>query len=297
MWAAAACAALVCSGCSFDRPAEHRAAPPASASPHVSRHRAGSDLPPLLTMPPPASVQAPVPPRLTPSARAFVAGVNGFCRGYYVDQRRAEERYPRPSGFHRENVLLMREDHRLLRRLERLQPPPALSAVFDQFVANERRLGAGRTEEASQDPTVRAEGTTEITGDIVLRHGYAMRLGTRECDGVLPPDQWVEAVRATQRFDLASDAHRACVGLVDPGFLPSRYSTSRDELAACVGEFRGHRAEDPTPRNIRVTDVSGVEDLSATVHFREVPDCGCGNLVVVLYRNQGRWLVRDANVE
>jgi hypothetical protein len=47
-------------------------------------------------------------------------------------------------------------------------------------------------------------------------------------------------------------------------------------------------------RNIRVTALSGVEHLSATVTFSYVPACGCRGLVARLYYEHGRWLVRDA---
>jgi hypothetical protein len=238
-----------------------------------------------------------MPPGLTGSGRSFVAGIDGFCRAYYLSQRAVDEQYPQPAAVHRQDVLLMILDHKLFGRLGRLQPPPSLSAAFGRFVANEQRLGQALTREASLDPTMRAEGFNEAEAAIVLRHGYGGRLGARECDGLLPPDQWVQVVRAAQRFDLASGVHQDCVDLVDPAFLPSRYPAAKNQLAACARDFRGHRAGDPRPHNIRVTDVTGVERLSATVHFREVPECGCGNLVIRLYYRQGRWLVRDAYTE
>jgi hypothetical protein len=228
-----------------------------------------------------------------------VAGIDSFCHAYYLRQRTTVERYPypTPADYHRADVQLMTDDHELLARLERLQPPPALSGPFAQFLANEQRLGQARTREARLDPSVRSEGLSQVDAAITARHADALPLGARGCDGVLPPKQWVQAVRAAQRFDLSSRVHQVCVDLVDPSFLPSRYPRAGNRLAACAREFRRHRAGDPKPRNIVVSDVSGVENISATVHFQEVPDCGCGNLVIRIFHRHGQWLVSETDAE
>ena len=87
--------------------------------------------------------------------------------------------------------------------------------------------------------------------------------------------------------------HRACFTLVSPEFTKTQFS-SPDPDATCLQHFAArYSGLYPLPTGILVSSVSGVEHLSATVHFTEVPDCGCGDLAARLYFERGRWLIRS----
>jgi hypothetical protein len=271
----------------------HRSAPTPVPTPVPSHRAAAAErLPPLLAPPYPPTVPARAPSRLTPAGRTFLDGVNGFCRSFYLEQRAADEQYPNDShGF---SVLQESEDRSLVVRLQHLQPPPALADTFAQFVANEQRVVQARVKETSTDSTVRSEGDDEYNGAVVSRHAYAHQLGAAECDGLLPAAQWRAAARAAQRFTLTRDPRQECRTLVTPAFLTGQWPSARSPLAACARQLEVRWNATPQLRNIRVSDLTGVEQVSATVTFAMVPDCGCGDLVVRLYFEHGHWLVRDA---
>jgi hypothetical protein len=230
----------------------------------------------------------------TAGERALISTVNGFCRTWYADQRAASERYPGESQQHQFAVLVEAHESAQTQSLGQVKPPPSMASVFDQFVANERRMVQARVKEASTDPTTITEGDDEYNTAAVLRHGYARQIGAGACDGVLPRAQAVAAERAAQRFDLTTDPRQGCRTLVTSQFVSLEWGHTADPLRTCLKEFHVHRLGSlPVPHNIRVQSVTGVEGLTATVTWTEIPDCGCGTFTGRLYFEHGRWLVHD----
>jgi len=225
---------------------------------------------------------------------AFIKGLNGFCRAFYEDQKRVDERYPTLAvrgRYDRAQAAGARRDDRMLTGLH---PLPAMSHSFSRFVANEKALYRARVAAITAD----ADGRTAVADDafnraIDRRHSMAGAYGAHECDGLLPLPQRRAAVAALRRYELNRDPHRACFTLVSPEFTKTQFP-SPDPDATCLQHFNAqYSGLYPLPTGIRVSSVSGVENLSATVHFTEVPDCGCGDLASRLYFDHGRWLIRD----
>lgn len=282
---------LVCSGCSITV-GKHSAAPLPSASPTHHQVRTTS-LPRLLPPRFPPTVLATPPPGLTAAGRSFVGAVNGFCRDFYVEQRAADLRhFDDPHAF---AVAQEREDRALVERLTGVHPPDRFAQSFAGFLANEQRLVEARVKETSLDPAVSAEGDDEYNGAVVLRHSYAHQLGAAQCDGLLPPAEWRSAARAAQRFTLATRVHEECDVLVTRQYLGGPARGPGSSYAACARALRLRHRDNPGLRNIRVSTVTGVEGLSSTVTFREVPECGCGDISLRMYFEHGRWLVNSVN--
>ena len=286
-------AALLCAGCgSLTTRDTTRHARPAGPAP--AHHRQVSRLPRLLDSPPPASLQASPPAGLSAPGREFVAGVDGYCRSWYFVQKRGNVRYPNSVAQSLGTELpLIRT---LTARLPGLHPPPSMAAAFQAFISNENavlRAVAQAESDARQDTS--GPGSDMVASALERRHQLARPLGASECDGLLPPSQWRAAVRAVQRFDLTTDPHQFCVSLVTPQFVITEWADTGDAMGSCLKEFHVHRLGSlPVPHNIRVDSVTGVDGLSATVSYHEVPECGCGKLTARLFDEHGRWLVSDA---
>lgn len=257
-------------------------------------HHGDSRLPPLVDSPPLASVQASPPAGLTAAGRSFVAKVDGYCRSWYLEQKQGNVRYPSSAAQALEIELpLIRA---LTSRLPALHPPSSMAHAFHTFVSNENAL-IGAVEQAEVDARqgTSGPGSDMVSSGLDRRHHLAHRLGAAECDGLLPPSQWLAAVRAVQRFDLTTDPHEFCVTLVTPQFVPTEWGDTGNAMGSCLREFHIHRLGTlPVPHNIRVLSVTGVDGVSATVTYREVPECGCGQLTARLFDEDGRWLVSDA---
>ena len=222
--------------------------------------------------------------------------MNGFCHTFYVGQKAVDERYPAITVRPQYDAAQQADVRRVDVLLDRLHPPPALALAYAQFVVNEHAVYEARVHIAAVS---RAGGDISATGAefdaaIGRRHQLAQALGARECDGLLPRAQWRAAARAVQRFVLTDHPHQACVALVTQEYAPAGWPDGRRPLAACARALRIQRGETPLLRNIQVSSVTGVESLTATVNFTEVPECGCGQLEVRLYFEHGRWLARAA---
>lgn len=183
--------------------------------------------------------------------------------------------------------------NRLLPRLTTLTPPPAQAQVFAQLVVNERALASDYARGVTTSPTNAGQDPGQFMVEDQQRWGYGSQLGAAECNGSLPRTQWEAVARATQGFDLTSNPHEACRTLVTDQFVQTMWGYSRDPMAACRQELQARRSTGtPAPQNILVTNVFGVGGVQASVHFEEVPNCGCiANLTANLYLLHGRWLV------
>jgi hypothetical protein len=288
-------ASVLIAGCSVsDGVFVSKTQPPPTVQ--VTPSSRGSRLPRLLSSPLAQPRQASPLTGLTPAGRRFVDGVNTFCRSFYEEQKAVDDRFPTIAQRPRYDAAQEASVRRVDAQLGRLHPPPELASAYSQFVANERAVYRARADAAAVS---RSGGDSSTVGgefDVAMsrRHELADQLGARQCDGVLPPAQWRAAARAVQRFVLTADPHQGCVTLVTPQYIPTRWPSASDPMAACLTAFSITKHETPLLRNIYVSALSGVEHLSATVDFTEVPECGCGQLVARLYFENGRWLVRAA---
>jgi len=230
---------------------------------------------------------------------AFTTGLDDFCRAYYEGQRTTDERYPTTQFAPQYDAAMQAQTRRADAMLARLHPPAAMAPTFARFVKNERVLYRSLVAATARA----AKGGDAVAGPafgnaVDRRHELAGSLGARECDGLLPRAQRRAVVAALKHWDVTRDWHQACVDLVTKEYAHTRWMESVDPTAACRQAFAvRHSGAFPVPEGISVSSVSGVEDLSATVHFTEVPDCGCGNLIGRLYFEGRRWLVRNAYAE
>jgi hypothetical protein len=224
----------------------------------------------------------------------FVAGLNDYCRAWYVMQKAANDRYPTSAEDHVRSLLLRSGTQRLLRRLHDLPAPASSRAQLKGFARNEGDLVQAFSDESSEASFTMSAGDNLYNEVLADRHGYAAVLGAKECDGLLPHAQARAAAAATRRWDVTPSAHENCVSLVTSTFSVSTWGATADPLETCLQEFQSRRDSALGPqRAIRVQSVTGVENLQATVTFTQVPDCGCGSLVAKLYFERGRWLLNE----
>jgi hypothetical protein len=240
-----------------------------------------------------AEAQPPAHP--TPQESAFLSGVNGFCRHWYVDQRSADQQFPRTSQQRQYAALEESQDRRLTMQLSSLTPSQSQAQAFGGFVANEQLMVQARAEQASPDPGVQQEGEDYYNHALDTRHGYARELGAVMCDGALPRAQARAVERVAQEFDLTRKPREACGSLVTGSFLATEWGGQGALMTRCRENLQNHLASGPH-HNIRVTAVTGSDDISANVAFTEVPDCGCGTVTLRMYFLNGRWLVNSASV-
>ncbi|MGC4109587.1 MAG: hypothetical protein QM747_04005 [Nocardioides sp.] len=284
---------LACTACSVSFTAGTTPAAPQTSTSQTSTSpakQAQRRLPRLLAAPP-STEQAAVPAHPTVAQKAMISGLNAYCRRWYVAQRAASIKFPDADQQWRFARLQLPRDQVLLSHLKALRPTPAAARVLHAWIGAEEFILSATKMETSQDSMTSEQGADEVLEGIDARHEDAGYLGARECDGQLPHQQAVAAERATQRFALARTVDQACRATVTPSFLRTEWGgQSRSPLEMCRRNLRIHR-RDGIPRNIRVTSVTGVENLTATVTFNEVPECGCDGIVARLFREHGRWLV------
>lgn len=288
---------VACTGCSVTVSAKQTAPPtPVPDVAKVKTPATGARLPHLHQSPPAAYDPASPASDLTSAGRSFVAGVDGFCRSWYVAQKAAVHRYPLASQTRQFDRVEQLASERLDPLLEQLRPPASLAFAFTQFEANEHQIAQARADGASADPARHARGDDAFDQALVFRHGYARQLGAAQCDGLLPRAQWVAAARAAQRFDVTDDVQEACRALVTRDFLSTEWGHQPgDPMVHCRQNLQRHLQEGQ-PHNIRVIQVTGTEDLSAQVTFSEVPECGCGAITVHMFFERGRWLVASVSM-
>ncbi|NYG05572.1 hypothetical protein BJ986_000059 [Phycicoccus badiiscoriae] len=233
----------------------------------------------------------------------FRDGLMTYCLRTYQLQRAADERYPGGSsaslsGF---SGLVLQSMDQWQPRLEVLRPPADLAGVFEEFLVNVEDIRAGREAEAAA--TSPAE--LQVAGDRVQmayteRYRLAKLMHADTCDGELPTMEKAAVAAATKAFDLTTDATKACRTLVTPQFVATQWADQARPMSACTADASRRRAHpEKVATGIKVTTITGVESLTATVHFTEVGGCCAGQRTVArlyFYRDKG-WKIRSMSYE
>lgn len=224
------------------------------------------------------------------SVPAFERAMSAYCTDYYVASRAAEENYLGSDPQSQIEFALANAENarRTERQLVKLTPPDELATVFHQFVDNAKRISEDRRSMLRATRATGGEGPAGSDLDeavVTERWALATQLHASGCDGKLPPEQEAAAVAAAREWATTTDPVTACRNLVSPWIL--------EDQATCV-RIRTMENTPPyaLPDDIKVTSVTGVEELTATVKYLKVGGCACTpDGYVRLFFVDGAWLV------
>jgi hypothetical protein len=226
--------------------------------------------------------------------QAFTRGLAHYCTSYYTLESRTEEEHPPmdPAS----DLLYARSMARGAaiseRLLSTLRPPPDLADTFAQFVQMTHELTTDRMSMARE---IAAYGTDGPAGDdfdetVVARRPLAARLDAPICDGSLSRAEADAAVDAVRLVETSPDSARVCSELVTPAFLQYTWAGLADPVQGCIGSRQLLVAA--FPDDIDVSEVTGADGITATVHYVLVGGCECpGNYVARLHMVDGTWKV------
>lgn len=246
----------------------------------------------------------------TAARKRFANGLATYCTRFYADQRSADETYPAED---RASVLAFDKsiDKMWLRDgkiLDKLHPPTELAETFSEFVANERvvylkhlAVSAAHlaVSAAPHAPGDSAGAGADFNAANEKRHPLGNALHAARCDGHLPPQERTAAIALTKTFEMSTDPDQQCVALVTPEFVRTQWADQPDPMAACVANSASRRRDTKhVTTDIKVSEVTGVDGLTATVHFFDVCGCAVPPLRVArLYSLDGSWKVRWTDYE
>jgi len=245
--------------------------------------------------PSPTAVSSSAPEDLT----AFLAAVDGYCLDFNTHRREAEETHPIET--HADEAPTARAVADAGRRdgkaLRHLVAPPELTEDFADFMEATQEIERGDAAFAAamrrDDPGGVAQASAVQSEALARRRSGNLGSATRHCDGRLPEAQEARAVAATEAFILTLDPEQHCGSMVTSDFLKAQWLDFPDPAAECAADVV-HRRDHPSARasGIAVSDVTGVENLAATVHFSE-EGCPCAGIPVVarLWFVDGEWKI------
>ena len=250
-----------------------------------------------------AAPQPPVDPDSSAGRKAFAQGLASYCTQFYVDQRTADEQYPGGDpaslvGFAQTTLEATPGEEEILAALA---PPHDLARTFGKFMASARAVHKARS--AAVKVTSAAEydaANSALQAAIRSRYPLAKTLGAARCDGQLTAKERADVVAVTRSFTLTADSSKGCDTMVTTEYVANQWLDQADPMAACIAD-RTKRQRNPRiiAKDITVTEVTGVDGIQATVHFKEVGGCCAGQATVArLYHfPNGTWKVREMSYE
>ena len=174
--------------------------------------------------------------------------------------------------------------------LRELEPPADLKARYDRYVAaNEDLLAAYRAqvkayETKGERAFAEAGAKTSAQGDEV--RAIVEKLPFDDCALRLPEDDAKAATAAVEQFATTADPKTSCDvagGLVTEQMIDSLGGSER-----CIKDQKG--IADELPSRIKVTEVTGMDDILATVEFEDVGGRYDGDPSVAnVYYIDGSW--------
>ncbi|MCW2757317.1 MAG: hypothetical protein JWO46_1063 [Nocardioidaceae bacterium] len=228
-------------------------------------------------------------PAATASPVNFQAGLDDYCTRVYADQLKADQEHPNDqTAFAWDTANAWNDDQAMLADLT---PPSDLAGPYASFVKASRTI-ADLREKLTSNPPAHTYEDYGLSDALAARRPFAKRLGASRCDGELPTAQRNAAVATLSEMTTTTDPRKLCQELVTPEFVPTTFSTSSDPVAACVATARARAADHPGP--VRVKEVTGVDEMTATVTYDQEITCGCDvGVVARLYYFDGSWKVRS----
>jgi hypothetical protein len=229
------------------------------------------------------------------SVPAFERVMASYCTDYYTSQRDNQEQNHGPNQQSRIDFARTSsaDARRTERQLVNLEPPVELATAFDQFLDITHRISEDR---ATMLASIRAVGRDGWAGDdvedaLMERRELATRLHAPLCDGKLPAAQEEGAVAVARAWATTSDPAEACQGLVTPGYLSSPEAEASCEHSRTMANTPPYQL----PDDIEVVEVTGVEELTATVSYLKVGGCYCTlDGTLRLFFLDGQWRVNQS---
>lgn len=245
--------------------------------------------------PSPTPVSSSSPEELT----AFLEDVDKYCLAFNTHRREAEETHPVETHADEapKAAAVAAAGRRDGKALRHLVAPPELEDDFAAFMeaTEDIERGDGEIAGAMRRDDLGSVGQASAAQAEALERRRSGSLGSaiRHCDGRLPQRQEATAVAATEAFMLTLDPDQHCGTMVTSDFVKAQWLDFPDPAAECEAAV-ARRRDDPGSRasGIAVSDVTGVENLAATVHFSP-QGCSCAGQATVarLWFVDGEWKI------
>jgi hypothetical protein len=229
-----------------------------------------------------------------PSADDFVAEADEICTEQVRGFQEVEDKLGSSTSLEEEAKLqkqLLPLRDKSLSELEEVEAPEDAAKQFDRYLEIRRQLRDLRKEqlkllekgdEEALDPVNEKIGDLNDELDVV-----GEKAGLKACASVLPEDQAKEAQEVVEEVALTTDPKRVCRELVTQNYLDVGFEGEFEECAKFQREESDNFADE-----VKVGEVSGVADTSASVHITEVGGMYDGEESIwVLRREGGKWKV------
>lgn len=229
-----------------------------------------------------------------PSADDFVAEADEICTEQVRDFQKVEAKLGSSADLKEEETLqkqLLPLREKSLSELEEVEAPGDAAKPYDRYLEIRRQLRDVRAEQLKlleKGDEEALEPVNEKIGDLNDElDEVGKEAGLKACASVLPKDQAKEAQKVVEEVALTTDPKRVCRELVTQNYLDLGFEGKFEVCAKFQREESDNFAD-----AVKVEEVSGVADTSASVHITEVGGMYDGEESVwVLTREGGEWKV------
>ena len=179
--------------------------------------------------------------------------------------------------------------------LEALEPPADLSDAYDEYLAAREDLVSATEENIAaleDDDTAAIEAADAAVEEAVgAMESAGAELDLDACAGVLPDDDAQAAEDVLREYSTTVDPEVICGpdGISTEAFLENILGGEENCLE---GQEEIVSDPDQLPEDIEVTDVSGVDDIAATIEYEEVGGGADGTAFTAqLFYIDGEWKI------
>ncbi|HYH62928.1 MAG TPA: hypothetical protein VD766_13755 [Solirubrobacterales bacterium] len=201
----------------------------------------------------------------------------------------------KPEDLTERSERLLESRQAALDELEALEAPADLAGAYDEYVAARQNL-VDATEEliaALNDGDTAAVEAADaaIAKAVKMMESAGAELDLDACAGVLPDDDAQAAEEVLLEYSTTTDAAVICKpgGIATETFVEDGFGG----VKPCLNEQHKLASEpDSLPDDIEVTDVSGVDDVAASIEYEEVGGSSEGtSLSAQLFYVDGAWRI------
>jgi hypothetical protein len=229
-----------------------------------------------------------------PSAEDFRAEADEICTEQVRSFQKVEDELGSSTTVEEEAKLQkrlapLRKDS--LAQLEEVEAPEEATKDWDRYLEIRRKLNDLRAKQLDLLEKGDEEALVALTAKISDLNDELDEVGEdaglQACASVLPDDQAKEAAAVVEEVALTTDPKRVCRELVTQNYLDTGFKGSFEECA----KFQRENADEFADA-VKVGEVEGVADTSASVHITEIGGTYDGEETVwVLRREGGKWKV------
>jgi len=232
---------------------------------------------------------------------AFTSEVSELCLDQAVEQRdltieNLPFEAPEDEVAHGEQLIELVASYD--DEFEAAEPPEDLATSYERYLAVRADLTKGRLDLAEAIAAEDTDATTAINKEVTALRAQsrvlAKELGLEGCDAVLPDDQAQAASDVVEEFTTTTDPELACEELVYDALVETLFARgNQDPHEVCIKDQEFfERKPDQAATGIKVTEVTGTDDVFARVDYEDVGGKFDGLASFAnLYYEDGQWRI------